>query len=260
MTILPFPLPRSDAVVLIPTYNERDNIAAIIQAVIEAADVDVWILDDASPDGTGVIADEIAAGEPRVQVIHRARKAGIGRAYRDGFAAALAAGYARIVTMDADFSHPPSTLPDLLALSESYDLVLGSRWVHGGGTQGWPLLRQLISRGGSLYARGVLGKPVRDFTGGFKCFRREVLEAIDLARVRCTGYAFQIEMTYRAMRLGFRVKETPIVFVERRRGTSKMSWRIITEAMMRVPQLRLRASLTDPLRRHTKARWERAQT
>ncbi len=231
--------PPRRAVVLLPTYNERENLPRIVPAILAAAPVDVWVLDDASPDGTGEVADALAAAEPRVKVVHRGAKLGLGRAYLDGFAAALAAGYERILEMDADFSHPPAALPELLRLAESYDLVLGSRWIAGGGIANWPRHRQLISRGGSLYARLWLGLPVADLTGGFKCFRREVLEAIDLSQVRSTGYAFQIEVTYRAWQRGFRIVETPIVFVERQQGRSKMSRRIVVEAVLAVPRLRL---------------------
>lgn len=227
-----------DAVVLLPTYNERDNLPRIVPAILDAAPVDVWVLDDASPDGTGRIADQLAAGEPRVRVTHRPTKQGLGRAYLDGFRRALQAGYQRILEMDADFSHPPECLPTLLSLSEGHDLVLGSRYVTGGGVENWPWYRQLISRGGSLYARACLGVSVRDLTGGFKCFRRRVLEAIDLDEVETTGYAFQIEMTYRALCKGFSVVETPITFLEREQGASKMSRRIVLEAVLRVPLMR----------------------
>jgi dolichol-phosphate mannosyltransferase len=226
------------AVVLLPTYNERENIERVVPAILAAAPVDVCVLDDNSPDGTGALADGLAAREPRVKVVHGPHKRGLGRAYLDGFRWALERGYERILEMDADFSHPPAVLPELLRLSEEHDLVLGSRWVKGGGTVGWPLLRKIISRGGSLYARLWLGVGVRDLTGGFKCFRREVLEALDLGAVRSTGYAFQIEMTYRAIKKGFRVVETPIVFVERAEGVSKMSRRIVREAILAVPRLR----------------------
>ncbi|HET6345802.1 MAG TPA: polyprenol monophosphomannose synthase [Myxococcota bacterium] len=226
------------AVVLLPTYNEIENLPRIVPAILKAAPVDVMILDDNSPDGTGTVADELAAKEPRVKVVHRAGKEGLGAAYLDGFRRALAAGYERILEMDADFSHPPGHLQELVRLSDDYDLVLGSRWVKGGGTKNWPLSRQIISRMGSLYARTVLGVPVRDLTGGFKCFRREVLEGIDLSSIKTTGYAFQIEMTYRAIQRGFKVVESPIIFVEREQGVSKMSRRIVIEAVMKVPRLR----------------------
>jgi dolichol-phosphate mannosyltransferase len=226
-------------VVLLPTYNERDNLPRIVPEILRAAPVDLWILDDASPDGTAAVADALAASDPRVRVSHRPAKLGLGRAYLDGFRLALDAGYDRILEMDADFSHPPSALPELLRLAEEYDVVLGSRWVRGGGTERWPWYRRFISRGGSWYARTWLGVDVRDLTGGFKCFRREVLATIDLDAVRSTGYAFQIEITYRAICRGFRVVETPILFVERAEGVSKMSRRIVLEAILRVPRLRL---------------------
>lgn len=228
-----------DAVVLLPTYNECENLPRIVPAILEAAPVDVWILDDNSPDGTGKIADELAVQYPnRVHVAHRPGKEGLGKAYLDGFRRALDAGYARILEMDADFSHPPRYLNDLLALADTHDVVLGSRWVRGGGTENWPFHRKLISRAGSLYARTVLGVGIRDLTGGFKCFNRRVLETIDLDAVQSTGYAFQIEMTYRALKRGFTVVETPIIFVEREVGASKMSRRIVVEAVARVPKLR----------------------
>lgn len=230
----------NQAVVLLPTYNEVGNLPRIVPEILKAAPVDVCVIDDNSPDGTGKLADELAAADPRVSVLHRAGKQGLGRAYLAGFSHALAAGYSRIIEMDADFSHQPQYLPELLRLSDSYHLVLGSRWVSGGGTKNWPLRRQLISRAGSLYARLWLGVGIRDLTGGFKCFRREVLETIALDEVQSTGYAFQIEMTYRALRRGFRVVETPIVFVERADGLSKMSRRIVVEAILRVPGMRLR--------------------
>ncbi|RYF09376.1 MAG: polyprenol monophosphomannose synthase, partial [Deltaproteobacteria bacterium] len=232
------PSPRHRNVVLIPTYNEKENLPRIVPAVLQAAAVDIMVLDDKSPDGTGAIADRLAAADPRVQVVHRPAKQGLGAAYLDGFRRALSLGYERIIEMDADFSHPPDQLSTMLHLAERHDVVLGSRWVQGGGTRNWPLLRQLISRGGSLYARTVLGVGVKDLTGGYKCFRREVLERIELNAIRSTGYAFQIEMTYRAIQQGFDVVEMPIVFVEREQGVSKMSRRIVLEAILEVPRLR----------------------
>jgi dolichol-phosphate mannosyltransferase len=232
--------PGRRALVCLPTYDERENLAPMIDAILATAPgVDVLVIDDNSPDGTGRLADEIAARQPRVQVLHRAAKEGLGRAYLAGFAWALARDYGLVVEMDCDFSHDPSYLPGLLAAAGEADLVLGSRYVRGGGTVNWGLLRKLISRGGSLYARTILGLPVRDLTGGFKCFRREVLEAIDLPSVECTGYAFQIELTYRAARRGFRVQEIPIVFADRRVGHSKMSRRIVLEAIRKVWSIRL---------------------
>lgn len=228
----------STTVVLVPTFNERDNVKRIVPAILAAAPVDVCVIDDSSPDGTGVLADELARADGRVHVLHRPAKQGLGRAYLAGFRWALDCGYQRVVEMDADFSHQPRYLPKLMALCDSHDVALGSRWVADGGTERWPLSRQLISRAGSLYARAWLGVPLRDLTGGFKCFRREVLESLDLDAIGSTGYAFQIEVTYRALRHGFRVAELPIVFVERESGVSKMSRRIVIEAILRVPLLR----------------------
>jgi len=227
------------AVICLPTYDERENLAPILEGIHAAVPaVDVLVIDDNSPDGTGRLADEIAARDPRVKVLHRAAKQGLGRAYLAGFAWALERDYGLVLEMDADFSHDPGHLPALLAAARDADLVLGSRYVPGGGTADWGLGRRLISRGGSLYARTILGVPVRDLTGGFKCFRREVLEALDLPTVECTGYAFQIELTYRAVRRGFRVVEVPIVFADRRVGQSKMSRRIVVEAMRKVWSMR----------------------
>ncbi|HTN51586.1 MAG TPA: polyprenol monophosphomannose synthase, partial [Anaeromyxobacter sp.] len=211
----------------------------ICRAILAAApEVDVLVIDDSSPDGTGELADRLAAAEPRVKVLHRAGKEGLGKAYLAGFAWALARGYELVLEMDADFSHDPAHLPAMLAAAREADLVLGSRYVPGGGTVNWGLLRRLLSRGGSLYARVLLGLPIRDLTGGFKCFHRRVLEAIGLDTVECTGYAFQIELTYRALRRGFRVVELPIVFADRRVGQSKMSRRIVLEALRKVWSIR----------------------
>jgi dolichol-phosphate mannosyltransferase len=227
------------AIICLPTYDERENLGPVLHAIHAVAPaVDVLVIDDASPDGTGRLADELAARDPRVKVLHRAGKEGLGRAYLAGFAWALERGYGLVLEMDADFSHDPRHLPALLAAARDADVVLGSRWVRGGGTVGWGLGRKLVSRGGSLYARTILGVPVRDLTGGFKCFRREVLEALDLPTVECAGYAFQIELTYRALRKGFRVVEVPIVFAERRVGRSKMSRRIVLEAVAKVWSMR----------------------
>ena len=226
------------AVVLLPTYNERDNVQSIVPAILNAAPVDVWILDDASPDGTGALADALAQQDGRVRVMHRPKKLGLGRAYLDGFSAACGAGYDRIIEMDADFSHPPQHLPEMLRLAQEHHLVLASRWVKGGGTHNWSLGRRCISRWGSFYARSILGVPVRDLTGGFRCYQRTALETLDLSRVRSCGYAFQIEMAYRVLKQGLRVVEMPFVFEERRAGKSKMSRQIVMEAIWRVPQLR----------------------
>ena len=227
------------ALVCLPTYDERENLVPILEAILaNLPGADVLVIDDNSPDGTGRLADEFAAREPRVKVLHRPGKQGLGKAYLAGFAWALERDYGYVIEMDADFSHDPKRLPALLAGAQEGDLALGSRYVPGGGTVGWGLLRRIISQGGSLYARLILGISVRDLTGGFKCFRRGVLEAIDLPTVECTGYAFQIELTYRAIRRGFRVQEVPIVFEDRRVGQSKMSSRIVVEALKKVWSIR----------------------
>jgi dolichol-phosphate mannosyltransferase len=227
------------ALVCLPTYDERENLGPMVEAVLAAAPgIEILVVDDDSPDGTGRLADEIAAREPRVHVLHRARKEGLGRAYLAGFAWALERDYGLVLEMDCDFSHHPRYLPAMLAAAERADLVLGSRYVPGGGTVNWGLGRKLISRGGSLYARLILGLPVRDLTGGFKCFRREVLGAVDLPSVECSGYAFQIELTFRAARRGFHIAEIPIVFEDRRVGRSKMSRRIVLEAIRKVWSIR----------------------
>jgi len=230
---------RLRALVCLPTYNEQDNVVPMTEAILAATpDVDVLIIDDNSPDGTGRLADGIAAREPRVKVLHRAGKEGLGKAYLAGFEWALGHGYELILEMDADFSHDPKYLPGMLEAARSADLVLGSRNIPGGGTVNWGVGRKIISRGGSFYARTILGIPVRDLTGGFKCFHRKVLESIDLPTVECSGYAFQIELTFRALRRGFRVVEFPIVFVDRRVGQSKMSKRIVLEALGKVWSIR----------------------
>jgi dolichol-phosphate mannosyltransferase len=231
---------RGPAWLLLPTYNEADNIEPLVEAALGnlPASARVLIVDDRSPDGTGKIADRIAAEHAPVEVLHRARKEGLGPAYLDGFRHALAAGAGLVLQMDSDFSHDPAALRRLLEASESADLVLGSRYVAGGAVEDWSAVRKAISRGGSAYSRLVLGIGVRDLTGGFKCFRREVLEAIDLDSIRSKGYAFQVEMTYRAIQHGFSVAEVPIVFRDRRQGSSKMSRSIVAEAAWRVPLLR----------------------
>jgi dolichol-phosphate mannosyltransferase len=227
------------ALVCLPTYDERENLAPMVEAILaEVPSLEILVIDDDSPDGTGRLADEIAARDPRVHVLHRAGKEGLGKAYLAGFAWALQRDYGLVLEMDCDFSHDPKHLPAMLAAVADHDLALGSRYVPGGGTVNWGLGRKLISRGGSLYARLILGLTARDLTGGFKCFRREVLEAIDLASVQCTGYAFQIELTYRASRRGFRILEVPITFVDRRVGHSKMSRRIVLEAIRKVWSIR----------------------
>lgn len=226
--------------VCLPTYNEAGNIRPMVAAILASVpQCHVLVVDDNSPDGTGKIADELASADPRVKVLHRAGKEGLGKAYLAAFAWALSRDYGLILEMDCDFSHDPKYLPGMIAAAESdADLVLGSRYVAGGGTVNWGLGRKIMSRGGSLYARSILGLRVRDLTGGFKCFRREVLQAIDLATVECTGYAFQVELTYRAIKKGFRVKELPIVFEDRRVGQSKMSRRILLEAIRKVWSIR----------------------
>jgi dolichol-phosphate mannosyltransferase len=232
------PSPRQ-ALVCLPTYDEKDNVVPITEAILAATPlVDVLIIDDNSPDGTGQLADAIAAREPRVKVLHRAGKEGLGKAYLAGFDWALGQGYELILEMDADFSHDPRYLPGMLEAAKDADVVLGSRNIPGGGTVNWGVGRKIISRGGSLYARTILGIPIRDLTGGFKCFHRKVLESIDLPTVECSGYAFQIELTFRALRRGFRVVEVPIVFVDRRVGQSKMSKRIVLEALRKVWSIR----------------------
>ena len=230
-------------VVCLPTYNERENLEAMVSALGEVlpAEGRILVIDDNSPDGTGEIADRLAAERDDVDVLHRPRKEGLGPAYLAGFARALELGADLVVEMDCDFSHDPADVPRLLTAAESADLVLGSRYVLGGGTRNWGLVRRAISRWGSLYAQLILGLGVRDLTGGFKCYRRTVLETIDLQAIRSKGYAFQIETTYRTLRAGFRVVEVPITFVDREVGGSKMSKAIVVEAVWKVPLLRLRA-------------------
>jgi len=243
LAAVPAPSPGSDdAWVILPTYNEAENLERVVDAVLERLPETgrVLIVDDNSPDGTGEIADRLAASSDSITVLHRQRKEGLGPAYLAGFQVALDAGAQRIVEMDADFSHDPAYVPKLIAAADDYDLVIGSRYVPGGGVTDWGPMRRLISRGGSTYARLALRLPVRDLTGGFKCFRREVLEAIDLDTIEARGYAFQVETTYRALKAGFRVVEIPIVFRDRTDGTSKMSRSIVAEAIWRVPAMRFR--------------------
>ena len=234
-------------VIVLPTYNERGNLERVVEAIGEQRDRtpfpgDVLVVDDASPDGTGDLADELAARHPWVHVLHRPGKRGLGLAYVHGFRWALERDYTHILEMDADLSHPPDAIPSLLEAAADADLVLGSRYVPGGGVVGWPAHRRLISRGGSLYARTLLGVSVRDLTGGFKCFHRRVLEHADLDSVHGQGYVFQIELTYRTLRMGGRVREVPITFCDRTTGTSKMTPGIVAEAVWKVPALRLRRS------------------
>jgi len=231
------------AVVCLPTYNERDNLEPMVRALAEVLPEGgrVVVIDDNSPDGTGEIADRLAAELPWLEVLHRPEKQGLGRAYVDGFHHAVAEGADLVLEMDCDFSHDPRDLPRLIAAVEAgADLALGSRYVEGGGTENWGLVRRLISRGASIYTR-VLLMPIHDATGGFKCFRRTVLESIDLESIDAAGYVFQIETTYRALRKGFRVVEVPIRFVDRTAGESKMSRAIVLEAIWKVPWLRARS-------------------
>ena len=235
-------MPR--AVVCLPTYNERENLEPMVRALGEALDTSrdgVLVIDDGSPDGTGEIADRLAGELGWVSVLHRERKEGIGPAYVAAFRHLFAGDTELILEMDCDFSHDPGDVPRLIAAADDADLVLGSRYVRGGGTENWGQLRRFVSRGGCLYALVLLGVGVRDLTGGFKCFRRGTLEAIDLGALSAHGYAFQIETTYRVLRKRLRVREIPILFVERRAGASKMTSSIVAEAIWKVPLLRLRA-------------------
>lgn len=230
------------ALIIVPTYNEAENVRGIAERLLEALpQADLLIVDDNSPDGTGAIADEMAAANPRVHVLHRAGKLGLGTAYIEGFRWGLARPYEYLFEMDADGSHDPKYLPQMFALAEDgADAVVGSRNIPGGGTVNWGIGRQLLSKGGSFYARTILGIDVRDVTAGFVCWRRNVLESLDLASVDSNGYSFQIEMKYRAIKRGFRIVETPIVFVDRRVGQSKMSRAIVGEALLKVWALRFR--------------------
>ncbi len=239
---------------VLPTYNEAENVesvvgAALAQLASTGREHRVVVVDDGSPDGTGDIADRLASAHEAVEVLHRFRKQGIGPAYLAGFDRALRGGADLVLEMDADFSHDPADLPRLIAATGDADLVLGSRYVPGGGVTDWGLGRRAISRAGCLYAQLLLGVPVRDLTGGFKCFTRRVLEGLDLSAVGTDGYGFQIEMTYRALRAGFHVTEIPILFRERRVGASKMSARIAAEAFWKVPALRAR--MRRPPQRYT---------
>jgi dolichol-phosphate mannosyltransferase len=228
------------AVVCLPTYNERENLEPMLRALGNKG-VEVLVIDDNSPDGTGELADRLAEELDYVSVIHRERKEGLGPAYLAGFRRALAHGAELVLEMDCDFSHEPEDVPRLIAAAAGADVVLGSRYVDGGAIRNWGALRRFVSAGGSLYARILLGTSVRDLTGGFKCYRRQVLETIGLDSIHSKGYAFQIETTYRALRAGFRVVEIPITFVDREAGGSKMSKAIVAEAVWKVPLLRLAA-------------------
>jgi len=231
------------SVICLPTYNERENLEPMVRALggLGIEGLEVLVVDDNSPDGTGEIADRLAIELPWVHLLHRERKEGLGPAYLAGFRRALELGADLVFEMDCDFSHDPEDVPRLLAATEDADLVLGSRYVPGGGTRNWGLVRRFISRGGSLYAQALLQLGIRDLTGGFKCYRRRVLETIDLDGISSLGYAFQIETTYRALRAGFRVVEVPIQFSDREVGGSKMSKAIVAEAIWKVPALRIRA-------------------
>jgi dolichol-phosphate mannosyltransferase len=229
--------PTGPVLVVIPTYDERDNLGPVLSrlhAAVPAADV--LVVDDASPDGTGELADEMADADPRIRVLHRSGKEGLGAAYVAGFAEALKGEHQIVVEMDADGSHAPEDLPALLAALEDADLVLGSRYMPGGEVLNWPAHREWLSRGGNLYSRLALGVSLRDITGGYRVFRRQVLEELDIASVSSQGYCFQVDMAWRAVRAGFRVREVPITFAERERGTSKMSSAIVAEAFWRVTQ------------------------
>ena len=230
-------------IICLPTYNERENLEAMVRALggLGLEGLEVLVIDDASPDGTGEIADRLAEELPWVRVLHRERKEGLGPAYLAGFRRALELGANLVLEMDCDFSHDPADVPRLVSAADDADLVLGSRYVRGGGTRNWGLVRRFISRGGSLYAQVLLQLGLRDLTGGFKCYRRAVLETIDLGAISSLGYAFQIETTYRTLRAGFRVVEVPITFADREVGGSKMSKAIVLEAIWKVPLLRLRA-------------------
>jgi dolichol-phosphate mannosyltransferase len=229
--------PLDRTLVIVPTYNERENVERVVSRVRAAIpSVDVLVVDDDSPDGTGKLADQLAAADPQVHVLHRDQKDGLGRAYLAGFAWGLARGYDALVEMDADGSHQPEQLHRLLQALADADLVLGSRWVAGGGVRNWPWHRELLSRGGSLYARTMLGLPIRDVTGGYRAFRRSALERLDLGGVASAGYCFQVDLATRAVRAGLRVVEVPITFVERELGESKMSGDIVREALIRITQ------------------------
>jgi dolichol-phosphate mannosyltransferase len=245
----------NNALIIVPTYNERDNVEPLQQAIhSHCPQADILFVDDGSPDGTGELLDAMAAREPRVQVLHRAEKKGLGRAYIAGFTWALERHYVFIFEMDADFSHPPEALPRFLAAAEQADLVLGSRYIDGGGVVHWPKHREWLSRTAGVYVRTITGLPVSDPTGGFKCFRRAVLESIDLDRIVSNGYTFQIEMTHTAWRLGFVVDEVPIVFEDRHSGTSKMSSAIVREALWMTWKLWLQAGMRRfPGQRHARS-------
>jgi dolichol-phosphate mannosyltransferase len=230
------------ALIIVPTYNERENLEVLVRRIFDQKlPTEILVVDDNSPDGTGALADELAGAEPRIHVLHRPGKGGLGKAYLAGFRWALEQGYDLVFEMDADFSHDPKFLPTFLAAMEDADLVLGSRYKSGVNVINWPISRLLLSLGANQYARWVTGLPLDDSTGGFKCFRRQVLEAIDFDRVRSNGYSFQIEMSFRAWKKGFRLREIPIVFTDRVEGQSKMNGRIVREAIWMVWWLRLKS-------------------
>lgn len=225
--------------IIVPTYNEIENIESLIGAIHAVVpDVHILVVDDNSPDGTGDAVAKVAEGDARVHLLRRPGKQGLGAAYLAGFAWGLEREYTHIFEMDADFSHDPKYLPSFLEAAKEADLVIGSRYVEGGGVENWPFHRKMVSMGGSLYSRMILGVPYRDLTGGFKCFRRETLEAIALEDIRSEGYSFQIELNYRVHRIGLKIVEVPIVFADRVGGVSKMSWKIFFEAIIRVWQIR----------------------
>lgn len=230
----------NNTLVVIPTYNENDNIGSLLSEIaFICPNADILVIDDNSPDGTGETIERLAKKDSRITCLHRSSKSGIGPAYIAGFKEALKKDYTFILQMDADFSHAPKYIPIFLNLAKKYDLVIGSRYVYGGGIRNWGIMRQLISRFGSFYAKIILGLPVNDLTGGFKCFNRKVLESIGLDNVKSKGYVFQIEMTYKTYKKGFKIMEYPIVFVDRRVGQTKMSRSIVFEAFINVWKLRL---------------------
>lgn len=241
------------SLIVIPTYNEIENIQSMVQAVLDSmgADssqpVDLLIVDDNSPDGTGKVADTLASQNPRVHVLHREKKMGLGTAYVNGFRWGLERGYDALIEMDADFSHHPKYLPRMLELLGSNDVVIGSRYVDGGGTVNWGIGRKILSRGGSIYSRLILGATIRDFTGGFNGWRKKAIEAVDLSSLRSDGYSFQIELKYRAFLKGFKITEFPIVFEDRKVGKSKMNRRIVFEALLRVWGFRFHSTFRQNL-------------
>lgn len=230
----------NQTLICMPTYNEFENLPVIIEAIHEVVDVDILVIDDGSPDGTGELADELSAAESRIHVLHRTEKAGLGPAYVAGFDWALQRGYQKILEMDADFSHRPRYLPAIINGLDRWDVVIGSRYVEGGGTENWGVIRRILSRGGGIYARTILGLPIQDLTAGFVGWRREALEGLDLENIEASGYVFQIEMKYRAHQAGFSIHETPITFPDREVGESKMTTNIALEAVTRVWRIRLK--------------------